>query len=117
MIGIDLVEVERIKKSMKNVDFINRILTKREIEYINSFVDKDVHVAGFFAVKEAVMKALENCKKIGFMEIEVCHNDFGKPYVKLYGEAKSIFEKLSYNQIEISISHTKNYATAICLIN
>lgn len=117
MIGIDLVEVDRIKKSLKNPEFINRVLTKAEIEYINELSDKEVHVAGFFAVKEAVMKALEDCKKIGFCEIEVCHNSFGKPYVNLYGQAKMVFEETKCKNIEISISNTKTYATAICLIN
>ena len=117
MIGIDLVEVERIKKSLKNCEFISRILTKEEINYVNSFIDKEVHIAGFFAVKESVMKALEDCKKIGFADIEVCHNNFGKPYVNLYGQAKKVFNEKKYNKIEVSISHTKNYATAICLLS
>ena len=115
MIGIDLVEVQRIKDALnKKENFLNRILTKNEIKYVEFFTDKELHIAGFFACKEAVMKALEDCKKIGFTEIEIFHKESGKPFVNLYGEAKRVFEKSGFKGIEVSISQDKNYATAIC---
>lgn len=117
MIGIDLVEIKKINKAIKKVGFISKILTKKEIEYVEQFKDNNLHIAGFFACKEAVMKALENCKKIGFTEIEVLHKESGKPYVRLYGEAKKVFEKGKYKDIEVSISQTENFATAICQIS
>ena len=116
MIGIDLVEVDRIKKALKKDSFINKILTQKEIEYVNSFKNKESHIAGFFAVKEAVMKALEQCEKIGFTEIEVFHYSSGKPYVELYGNAKQVFEMSKYSIVEVSISQTENYATAMCIL-
>ena len=95
MIGIDLVEVERIKSAIKSSPkFVEKILTVSEQEYVNGLKNNVCHIAGFFACKEAVMKALENCKKIGFTEIEIIHKLSGKPYVKLYGNAKIVFEKL-----------------------
>ena len=118
MIGIDLVEVQRINEAIiKNENFLYKILTQKEIEYVNSFQNKESHTAGFFACKEAVMKALENCKKISFTDIEILHKESGKPYIKLYGEAKCVFEQCDLNKIEVSISQDKNYATAICVIN
>lgn len=116
MIGIDLVEVQRIKQSLKNKNFINKILTQNEINYVQNFVNKEEHIAGFFACKESVMKALENCKEIGFTQIEVCHNSTGKPYVVLSGNAKQVFKKSGYTKIEVSISQMQNFATAICVL-
>lgn len=117
MIGIDLTEVARIKKLLKKDGFLQKILTEQEIEYVNQFKNKEEHIAGFFSAKEAVMKALEDCKKIGFTQIEILHKQSGKPYVNLNGQAKQMFESLGKTQIEISISQTANFATAICQIN
>ncbi len=117
MVGIDLIEVERIKQSLNKTGFIEKILLPGEIEYVNQFkVNMEAHVAGFFCAKEAVMKALQDCKKISFLEIEVKHQTNGAPYIVLTGEAKRVFEKQKLTSLEISISQTDNYATAICLI-
>lgn len=116
MVGIDLVETKRINESLKNKNFLSKVLTEKEIEYVNNFKNNVEHIAGFFACKEAVMKALEDCKKIGFTEIEVLHKSSGKPYVKLYGEAKRVFENGNYKTIEVSISQTQNQAIAMCII-
>ena len=116
MIGIDLVENKRIKKALKNPNFLPRILTEKEIEYVNSYKNEVEHIAGFFAAKEAVMKALENCKQISFKEIEILHKSSGKPYVVLCKKAKEKFLSFGYKNIEISISQTQHFATAICFM-
>lgn len=113
MIGVDLVENEKIKKLLNKEKFVERVYTKNEIEYLEKFKDKLEHYAGFFACKEAVMKALEECKQIGFKDIEICHKENGSPYVVLSGKAKEIFEAGGYKKIEVSISQTKNFATAV----
>ena len=117
MIGIDIVEVSRIKTALKKENFLTRILTINEIDYVNTYKDKDSHIAGFFSAKEAVMKALKDCKNISFLDIEIFHEKTGAPYVKLYGKAKEVFDKMAKKNIQISISQTKNYATAMCVIN
>ena len=117
MLGIDIIEVERIEKNLQNSSFLQKILTKQEIEYTSQFKDKSAHIAGFFCAKEAVMKALEECQNIAFKDIEVCHLDTGKPYVKLYGKAKQVFDSKNCQTIEISISQTKTVATAVCVIS
>lgn len=116
MIGIDLVENIRIKNALKNPDFLTRVLTESEIEYVSAYKNNIEHIAGFFAAKEAVMKALENCKKISFKEIEILHKGSGCPCVNLFGKAKEEFLKSGYKEIEISISQTQNFATAVCLL-
>lgn len=117
MIGIDLTENCRIEKALEDPKFISKILSEEEIQYVSSFKNSIEHIAGFFSAKEAVMKALEDCKKIGLKDIEINHYSSGKPYVILKGEAKRVFEEKKYKSLEISISQTQNFATAICLIN
>ena len=110
MIGIDIVEVERIKKIIDNPEKMKRLFFKEEIDYANTFSCKEEHFAGFFCVKESVVKALGGG---AIREIMVLHHDNGKPYVNLFGKTK---ELLGQRKIEISISHTEKYATAICMV-
>ena len=117
MIGIDIIEVERIEKSMQSENFLQRMFTQQEIDYASNYVDKASHIAGIFCAKEAVMKALEDCKYLSFKEIEVCHYESGKPYAKLYGKALGLFEMKNCKKIEISISQTDTIATAVCVID
>lgn len=116
MLGIDIIEVERIEKSMQNQAFLNRTFSQQEIDYCNNYMNKCAHFAGFFCAKEAVMKALEDCKQISFKEIEILHYATGKPYAKLYGKALEVYKNKNCKSIEISISQTNAYATAVCLI-
>ena len=116
MVGIDIIEVDRIEQGLKKKGFLQRLLTKQEIEYVNQFKSIKEHIAGFFCAKEAVMKALEDCKEISFLDIEIFHKQNGKPFIKLYGKAAEVFLKSGYSVIEISISQTKTYATAIAIL-
>ncbi len=117
MLGIDILEVERIEKALKNEAFIKKVFTKNELEYANKFKNIASHLTGFFCAKEAVMKAMVDCKNITFLDVEICHSTLQNPIVNLKGKAKEIFDKNNYKSIEISISQTNNYATAVCIIN
>ncbi|MBP3344880.1 MAG: holo-ACP synthase [Clostridia bacterium] len=119
MVGIDLVEVERVSL---DETFLNKIAHESEIEYVNkSSCDKlkKQRVAALFCVKEAVMKALGMGEGSGvvFKDIQLFHEESGKPYVKLYGKALEKFESVFVGKkIEVSLSHTLNYATAIAIL-
>ena len=115
-VGTDIIEVERIKKALQDSNFIDRVFFKTEIGYANGFKNSAEHLAGFFSAKESVMKALIDCKEISFKDIEILHSEFGSPYVKLYGKAKSLFDALNAKELQISISQIKDVATAICII-
>ncbi|HOJ49392.1 MAG TPA: holo-ACP synthase [Spirochaetota bacterium] len=110
MIGLDIIEISRIEKvCKKNKNFINKILSKSEIDILNSIKSekrKYEFIAGRFAAKEAFMKALGKGVSIGFSNIEVLNNDLGKPYIVYYG---NLYDN-------ISISHSKDYAVAIVII-
>lgn len=107
-IGIDIIDVNRFSSKIysKNKQFYSKIFTKKEINYCIKFKNPYTHFAGKFALKEAVIKALN--KKIDLLDIETFHKN-KSPYVKLknYDNFFSI----------ASISHEKNVAVAIFLID
>ncbi len=120
-VGNDLVEVERFYKLLSNESFIKRVFTDKEMQHINSFNDeqkKAERMAGKYAGKEAVAKAIGFgiAKDVSFNEIEILPNNDGKPQVSLSGKTKVIFNSLDEKNIEISISNTKNLASAVCII-
>lgn len=108
-IGTDLVEVNRIKSSIKNIGnrFIERIFTLKEQKYCSSKFDPNIHYAGRFAAKEAIMKALKSSgyrKAISFLSIEIEHLKSGEP--------NAVLHFLHEGNCKVSISHTKFHAIA-----
>lgn len=120
MVGIDIIEVSRVDCSDA---FLKKIASEKEIEYIKKSASESLQrqrCAALFCVKEAVMKALGLGEKsrVSFKDIELFHQPSGKPCVKLYGVALATLEKdFAGKTIEISLSHIKDYATAIAVIN
>jgi NAD(P)H-hydrate epimerase len=112
--GIDIIEVERIKNVLDGKrKFIDRIFTAREKAYINSRKQNPQTVAGMFAAKEAVSKALgSGIRGFSFKDIEIIRDSLGKPMVVLNGNAKEIAQRLKIGNIYLSISHTDKYAVA-----
>ncbi len=111
MIGIDIVEVSRFR-SMKNLElFIRRIFTDKEAEYFTSNAGAKRFyecIAGHFAAKEAFSKALgTGVRDFNMSDIEICHDDLGKPFIKFGG--------IEVNA-SLSISHSDTVAVAVvCL--
>lgn len=113
MIGIDIEKINRFEHW--NEEGFKRIFSEKEIEYTNRFENKLEHFCGFFCVKEAFVKALGD-DSIHYSEIEVLHNENGKPYVNQTPYINSILKEHFKSRIEISISHCKEYATAVVLV-
>lgn len=112
-IGIDIIEIERINKAMEKKNFLKRIFTESEIEYIIKKGNKAETVAGLFAAKEAVSKVLgTGISKISWTDIEVQHEKSGKPTIELKNNAKIIALDNGIKKVMISISHCKTYAVA-----
>lgn len=106
MVGIDIVEVERIDERK-----IERLLTANEKLYLyksdNPARRREV-LAGLFAGKEAVFKAL-GCGHLGLnvlQDIEILHEESGRPYACFHGERL---------KMELSISHTQSIAVAVAM--
>ncbi len=116
MIGIDLVEVARFTL---DENFMTRIADEEEVEYVKSAPALSLQrLAALWAVKEAVIKALNlGGSGVSFHDIKLCHEETGKPYVELSGQAKQEMDICYYGKkIEVSLSHTKAHATAIAII-
>jgi holo-[acyl-carrier protein] synthase len=119
-IGIDLVENDRIEKiiSKWGQKFLNRVFSEGEIRYCGRHIQASIHYGARFAAKEAFLKALGIGlgRGVKLREIEVVHNDQGKPDLSLHGEANLQIEEREIKRIHLSLTHTKNYATAIVLL-
>ncbi|SHJ61661.1 holo-ACP synthase [Paramaledivibacter caminithermalis] len=111
--GIDIIEIERISKAVKNQRFVKRIFTKNEIVYFKSINNNIYTIAGNFAAKEAVVKTFgTGIRGFKWTDVEIIRDKLGKPMVILYGKAKEIAEEKGISNIELSISHCRQYAVA-----
>lgn len=115
-IGTDIIEVERIKNALDNPNFALKVYTDNEISYCEGKNEntKYQHYAARFAAKEAVFKAisnkLDNKYEIGWKNIEILNEENGRPKVNLIGiDLKKI-------EIDISLSHIKEYAIATAIV-
>lgn len=112
-VGIDLVEIKRISKSMKNPNFLKKILGENEYLELEKRNFSVQSVAASFCAKEAFSKAIETgIRNFGFKEVELLRKESGLPYFKFNGSALRIVEdnKLSFS---VSVTHTKEYASVV----
>ncbi|UCF69817.1 MAG: holo-ACP synthase [candidate division WOR-3 bacterium] len=118
-VGIDMVEVERIKNAVnKRKNFLEKIYTIEEIKTNPRGEFRFQELAGRFAVKEAFFKAIKSGWRRGvtFSDVIVLNEPSGAPYIKLTGKAKEIADSLGVKKIFVSISHTTDLATGIVII-
>lgn len=117
-LGIDIIEIARIKKSIDRYgdNFLNKVFTENEINYCNSKFNKYQHFAARFATKEAVYKALTSGWKEGlrWKDIEVQNDTSGMPSIKPSGKLEMFLSENA--QLKVSISHSDNYVTAVAII-
>ena len=111
-IGTDLVDIARIKKLIDkyNTKFLNKIYSVEEQKYCNSKPNPEIHYAGRFAAKEAIIKAIRSSgmhNSIDFNSIIILNNSDGAPYV--------VLDKICISPIKISISHTDTHAISFAL--
>ena len=121
-IGTDIVSVYRIKNSLKNKNFINRVFNKKEILKCKSIKNSINCYAKRFAAKEAFSKALGTgiSKGINFNEIVILNNKSGKPYINIIGRTKLTLNKKfkkKKSKISLSLSDEKKYAVAFVTIS
>lgn len=113
MIGIDMEKISRFEHF--TIEGLKRIFTEKEIKYATQFENNLEHFCGFFCVKEAFVKALDD-NTLNYSSIEVLHTETGKPYINITPYIQSILKEHFKSRIEISISHCKEYATAVVLV-
>ena len=120
-IGIDIVNTNRITRTLKQKKFINRLFNKIEITKCNKLRNKQYCYAKRFAAKEAFSKAIGTgiSKGINFNEIIVINNTKGKPSIKLIGNTKAIVNKMIKKKFNVllTLSDDKPFAIATVIIS
>lgn len=113
--GIDIVSVPRLMKSVNDNAFVDRLLTDKEKKYIFAKKRPCKHLAGRFAAKEAVMKAMGTGwdKGIGWRDIEILNEPSGKPRVNLHSKAGALAKD---RRIFLTLSYAKDIAVAFAMI-
>jgi holo-[acyl-carrier protein] synthase len=105
--GVDITEVRRLRQAIEKWGeaFLDRVFTKVELENAKKRGSLYQHLAGRFAAKEAIFKALGD-EHLSWKDLEILNDKQGKPYCKVLNPT------IRKAEIQISISHVKNYAVA-----
>ncbi len=114
-VGVDIIEVARIERSIEKLGqrFLDRIFTNQEQAYCEGRPER---LAGRFAVKEAVGKALGiGIGDVRWQEIEVINDPRGRPTLTLHGEAKELAVSLGLRSWSISMSHSEANAVGMAV--
>ncbi len=119
-IGIDLVEVRRIKRIIDRwgVRFTERVFAACESDYCEEKAFPAIHYAARFAAKEAFLKSFGIGLGMGvrMKEIEVRNASSGKPELALYGRAMEMIREQKIITSHLTLSHTKDYAMAAVVL-
>lgn len=118
-LGTDIVEIVRIGSMIEKHGelFLQRVYSEAEITYCQRHKEAMQHYAGRWAAKEAVMKTLGTgfTKGVGWTDIQILNQQSGKPVVELSGGAGRVAKLRGIDEILITISHCKAYATATAI--
>ena len=120
-IGVDIVENSRISKSLKNILFIERIFSNKEIFIAKKFKDKNNYYSKRFAAKEAFVKSIGTGfrDKLNFKDISIVNDKLGKPSFIISEKIKKIVKrqfKTSSFDFFLSISDEKKYSIAYVIL-
>ena len=119
-IGVDLVECDRIQKSLDRFGerFLKRVFTDGEIEYSMSMKFPARHLAARFAAKEAVSKAFGTGigKSMGWRDIDVRKKESGEPFLVFSGGADQLAQDRGVQNALITLSHTDHHAMAMIVL-
>ncbi|HEY8490992.1 MAG TPA: holo-ACP synthase [Dehalococcoidia bacterium] len=111
--GVDVIELSRVRQALDRHGerFLRRIYTPAELTFCRGRLSE---LAARFAAKEATMKALgTGVRGVGWREIEVMPNRRGKPMLNLYGRARARAEAIGLQGLDVSLTHSREYAAAV----
>ena len=112
--GIDLCEIRRMVPQLERQHFLDRVLTPGEQGYLQGKgACRAETLAGLWAAKEAVLKALGTGLSLPMTDVEICHDEDGAPRCCLAGKAAELAGNAS---ISVSISHEAGIAAAVCVM-
>jgi holo-[acyl-carrier protein] synthase len=112
-VGVDIIEISRIEATLAKFGerFLSRIYTELEIAFCRGRASE---LAARFAAKEAVMKAVgTGARGLAWREIEILPNHRGKPLIYLHGKAAERARKIGMEGIDVSLSHSREFAIAM----
>jgi holo-[acyl-carrier protein] synthase len=119
-IGIDSIEVARIARILREYGdrFLERVYTPGERAFAARFRAPELRLAARFAAKEACLKALGTgwIPGVGWRDIEVVNGSGGRPALVLHGGAAERFRALQAGAIHLSLTHSKELATAVVVL-
>jgi holo-[acyl-carrier protein] synthase len=111
MIGVDIENISRFNNLfIKKNRLLEKMFNKSEWDYAIKKANPSQTLTGIWCAKEAVIKALYPYKQIFIKEITIKHKSTGEPYAEV--NSKEVNSKA----IHISISHAKDYATAVAIL-
>lgn len=114
-IGIDSVEIERIKKSIEKESFVKRVYGEKELFELKEKNMAAQSAAACFCAKEAFSKAIgTGVTGFNLNEVETLHDEKGKPFLVFSGNAEKIVDESGLS-FDISITHTDTVATAVVI--
>lgn len=117
-VGVDIVEIRRIETAMNRTErFLEKIFNDSELNYLKSRNLRPEYIAGRFAAKEAVSKALgTGFRNFNFKNIIIENDNLGKPIVTLNGNADLIAKEMGKYNLHLSISHGEDNAIAYAIL-
>ena len=116
-LGTDIIEIERIKKAVAKKNFLNNVFTETEKNYCERRgKNSAASFAARFAAKEAFFKALGTGIFTRLTDVEIINDNRGAPKIFLHGKVATFAENRGVKKIFISLSHSKDFATATCLL-
>lgn len=120
LIGVDIVQVERISKLSENPAFVKRVYTQEELSLVEQVSEqrKIEILAGRFAVKEAVAKAIGTgiAEGVSFQDIETVRGPKGEPVVSLHGKTRKLADSIGVKAIRVSLSHSAGLVIAFVML-
>ena len=114
-VGIDIIEVDRVRKVYEHHGerFLKRVFTEAEVRQCRG---KATRLAGRFAAKEAISKALgTGIHGVAWREMEIVQLRSGRPTVTLHGRAKRRAELLGISAFDVSIADLKDFSIAVAV--
>jgi holo-[acyl-carrier protein] synthase len=112
-IGIDMLEINRIRKSAINPRFLSRVFGERELAIYKERGSPASFLAANFCAKEAFSKAVgTGIRGFELKDVQLLRDNLGKPYLSLSGKAKILAGNMDF---DVSVSHTKEHAIAVVI--
>jgi holo-[acyl-carrier protein] synthase len=113
-VGVDIIEIDRVRRALERPGFRERCFTEAEREYCDSRRKPEESYAARFAGKEAVGKALGCGVRFTWREIEIAGRP--KPGVRLFGRTAAFAERVRAGAIDLSMTHSRDIAAAIAVV-